>query len=347
MKQNLTEALITIVKKPHVSEKELCIAIKQLIVDFEAGSYPLKESNKIDELFEETMQMISNPNHQTHIVKSGYSGLDEIAAGFFPGEMVVFGSRPAMGKTQLLVNLVLNVSKTHPVLFFSFDLSPLILTARFLSALSGVPVQKILTGKLIPEEEKTVNEAGNQLKDRQIFINETGCNTVSLMREQIVRHCRDKGVKMVVIDYLQMMGGGKYRHNRDLEISSICRELKNTAKEEKISILVTSQLNRGTEYRGGTKRPVLSDLRDSGAIEEDADKVIFLYRPEYYHISEDEQGISTKGIMYLILAKNRNGSVGETKLISDEAFASFTDFDERTKGLMISKERLDDLDIPF
>ncbi len=347
MKPMLTEALYDILKKPHENDKELFIAIKQLLTDFEAGYYPLKESAGIKDLFKETMQMVSDPNRKDRIINSGYGGLDEITAGFFPGELVVFGGRPAMGKTQLLVNIVLNVSKTHPVLYFSFDLSPLMLTARFVSALSGVPVHKILTGKLTKDQEKKVNSAGKGLKDRQIFINETGYNAVSLMKEQIVKHCREKGIKMVVIDYLQMMGGGKYRHNRDLEVSAICRELKNTAKGENISMLVTSQLNRGTEYRGGIKRPMLSDLRDSGAIEEDADKVIFLYRPEYYHLTEDKDGISTKGIMHLIVAKNRNGSLGETRLISDGDFTSFSDFDERTKKLIISRERLDDLDVPF
>jgi replicative DNA helicase len=347
MKLTLTEALRDVLKKTHETDKELFIAIKQLLTDFEAGNYPLKESTGIEDLFKETMQMVSDPNRKDRIMKSGYGGLDEITAGFFPGEFVVFGGRPAMGKTQLLVNIVLHASKTHPVLYFSFDLSPLILTARFASALSSVPVQQILTGKLTLDQEQMVNVAGEELENRKIFINETGYNAVLLMKEQIVKHCRDKGVKLVVIDYLQMMGGGKYRHNRDLEISSICRELKNTAKEENISIIVTSQLNRGTEYRGGTKRPMLSDLRDSGAIEEDADKVIFLYRPEYYHLTEDEHGISTKGIMHLVVAKNRNGSLGETRLISDADFTSFSDFDERTKELIISRERLDDLDVPF
>jgi len=347
MKIKLKEALRDIAKKPFDSEKELCIALKQLITDFEEGNHHLKESTGIEDLFEETIQMVSDQDREGRIIKSDYGGMDEITAGFFPGEMVVFGSRPAMGKTQLLVNIVLHVSKNHPVLYFSFDLSPLILTARFVSALSGMPVQQILTGNFTKDQEELVNSAGKELKNRQIFINETGYNAVSLMKEQIVKHCRDKGVKMVVIDYLQMMGGGKYRHNRDLEISSICRELKHTAKEENISVIVTSQLNRGTEYRGGTKRPMLSDLRDSGAIEEDADKVIFLYRPEYYHLTEDKHGISTKGIMHLIVAKNRNGGLGETRLISDAGFTSFTDYDERTKEMIISKERLDDLDVPF
>ncbi len=321
--------------------------ISERTSEYEIHIMKIMQSKTLKDLFTETLAAVSRQKQASQFIMSGFRGLDGITGGFFPGELVVFGSRPAMGKTQLMVNLALHIGISYPILYISFDLSPITLSARFISAITKIPVQKILSGKLDSEEYELVKRSESTISDLKIFVNDSGYNSMNLIQSHITDHCDNHGTKLVIIDYLQLMNIKSFRGNRDQEISYVCRELKNTAKELDICIILVSQLNRGTEYRGGSKRPMLYDLRDSGSIEEDADKVILLYRPEYYHLTQDENGISTKGIMDLVVAKNRSGSLGTIKLMADTCFTSFSDYDDTYKDLKISQERLSDLDIPF
>ena len=307
----------------------------------------MKKSETLQALFTETLKIVSGQKEASKFIMSGLSGLDTITGGFFPGELVVVGSRPAMGKTQLMVNLSIRIGSSYPILYVSFDLSPNILTARFISAITKIPVQKVLSGTLDSEEDQRVKQSADVIASLNILVNDKGYHSMNEIQSSIVDHSKTHGTKMVIIDYLQLINIQQFRGNRDQEISYVCRELKNTAKELDICIVLVSQLNRGVEYRGYTKRPMLHDLRDSGSIEEDADKVILLYRPEYYHLTEDEHGISTKGVMDMIVAKNRIGSLGTIKVMWDKEFTSFSDYDDTYKDLIISQERLDELDIPF
>lgn len=304
-------------------------------------------SNKLNYFFDQAIALSDRQKETSAIIKSGLPGLDSLTQGFFPGELVVVGSRPAMGKTQFMINLSIRIGSSCPILYVSFDLSPNILTARFISAITKIPVQKILSGTLDSEEDQRVRQSADVIAGLNIFVKDKGYHSMNEIQSSIVDHSKQHGTKMVIIDYLQLINIQGFRGNRDQEISYVCRELKNTAKELDICIVLVCQLNRGVEYRGYTKRPMLHDLRDSGSIEEDADKVILLYRPEYYHLTEDEHGISTKGVMDMIVAKNRIGSLGTIKVMWDKGFTSFYDYDDTYKDLVISQDRLDELDIPF
>jgi replicative DNA helicase len=231
-----------------------------------------------------------------------------------------------MGKTQLLVSITLNISKNNPVLFFSYDLSDHLLTNRFISSLSGISLNNQLNFPLSDEHKEKLTAVSTDFSKHKIFVNEGYHNSITAFKAHCKQMIEKNGIKVIVIDYLQMMSSNKYRHNRELEISYISRELKNIAKEFNVCVIVSSQLSRAVESRGSSKYPQLSDLRESGSIEQDADKVIFIYRPEYYGHEIDEDGNDTSGVVELILAKNRNGTLGEIKLFRNSEFNGFKKF---------------------
>jgi len=245
--------------------------------------------------------------------------------GFVPGEYVVIGGRPSMGKTQLLVNMALNISVSAPVLFFSSDLSALLLSSRFLSCASGIAVDKILHNKLTDEQRAGLSLLVKEMIGHKILVNDDCGNSIAALRAECLAQIKASGVKVIMVDYLQMMSSGVFHKSRDHEIGHLSREFKNIAKDLNICVIVISQLNRSVEHRGGFKRPWLSDLRDSGAIEQDADKVIFLYRPEYYTLDFDEYNNPTTGLTEVIMAKNRLGSIGTIKLIANESLTGYRD----------------------
>jgi replicative DNA helicase len=248
-----------------------------------------------------------------------------------------------MGKTQLLVNISLNISVSTPVLYFTFDLSEFLLTSRFISSLSGIAVNKILQHELTDEQKENLASIETKFANHKILVNDSCNNSISALKAHCQKQIQENGVKVIVVDYLQMMSSNKYRNSRELEISFITRELKNIAKDFNVCVIASSQLSRAVESRGGLKHPQLSDLRESGAIEQDADKVIFIYRPEYYGLECDEDGNSTAGVTELILAKNRNGSLGTVKLLRDANFTNYRDFDQYKNEFSFSQSRLDEL----
>jgi len=263
--------------------------------------------------------------------------------GFGLGEFIVIGGRPAMGKTQLLVNLSLNISQIIPVLYFTFDLSEFLLTSRFISSVSGIPASKILQHDLTNEEKNKLSLVDSQLSKHKLFINDSYNNSLTAFKAHCQKQIEENGVKVIFVDYLQMMSSNKYRNSRELEISYISRELKNITKDFNVCVIATSQLSRAVESRGGSKYPHLSDLRESGAIEQDADKVIFIYRPEYYGFECDEEGNNSAGLTEIILAKNRNGSLGNIKLLRDNYFTNFRSFDTCKNDFSFSQNRLDEM----
>ena len=191
----------------------------------------------------------------------------------------------------------------------------------------------------------------DEIENLPLFIYERNTNGMSGFKEMCRKHVKEKGVKVIFVDYLQLLNSTRYRNNRELEIGYISRELKNIARELTICVVATSQLSRSVEQRGGERKPILSDLRESGSIEQDADKVIFLYRPTYYGIVLDEDGNSTQYLMELILAKNRNGPLTTIRLRHDPQFTSFVPFDP--EHFSLPKGRLDEIegeseeDVPF
>lgn len=264
-------------------------------------------------------------------VASGFTALDRITSGWQPSDLVIIAARPAMGKTSYVLSLARNaaVDFNIPVAFFSLEMSSVQLVTRLVSAESEISSEKLRSGNLRNDEIQQIHTKIQKLAEAPIFIDDTAGLSVFELRAKARRLKSQHDIKLLIIDYLQLMSGGgdNKNGNREQEISMISRSLKSIAKELNIPVLALSQLSRAVETRGGDKRPQLSDLRESGSIEQDADMVQFIHRPEYYGLTEDEEGNPTNGVANIIIAKHRNGSVCDVKLKFINQLAKFQDFE--------------------
>lgn len=347
MKQEIIHKIQDIITNQSSDERELLFQLKELLKETEEQISNVRESRNIAELVAENLTQLKEVTHEGKLIKTGFTEFDKNFGGFGLGEFIVIGGRPSMGKTQLLINLSLNISVTKPVLYFTFDLSEFLLTSRFICSCSGIPVNKILQHNLTENEQQQLTLIGAEFSKHKIFVNESCRNSLAALKGYCEKHVQENGVQVIVIDYLQMMSSTKYRNSREHEISHISRTLKSIAKDLNVCVIASSQLSRAVESRKESKRPQLPDLRESGAIEQDADKVIFIYRPEYYEIECDEWGNNTAGLTEINLAKNRTGSLGTIKLFRDAYFTNFTDFDDYKNLFRFSKNRLDEIDTPI
>ena len=261
-------------------------------------------------------------------LESGFMGLDRMTAGFQPGTLIILAARPAMGKTACALSMARNmaVDFKKPVAFFSLEMSGQELAMRLLSSEARLTGDKLKKGRLEPYEKEQLKSGAQRLHEasNRILIDDTPSLTIFELRAKARRLKQRYDIQMIFIDYLQLMQSGTTDNrngNREQEISMISRQLKALSKELNIPVLAMSQLSRAVENRVGNK-PQLSDLRESGAIEQDADIVMFIYRPEYYNIMEDDHG-STIGMADLLIAKHRSGGVGEVRLRFVKEFARF------------------------
>ncbi|MEX2235643.1 MAG: replicative DNA helicase [Cyclobacteriaceae bacterium] len=261
-------------------------------------------------------------------VPSGFTSLDRITSGWQKSDLVIIAARPGMGKTAFVVSALRNaaVDFKMPVAIFSLEMASVQLVNRMISAEAELEGEKIKKGNLADHEWAQLVHKTSRLSSAPIFIDDTPALSILELRAKCRRLKAEHNVQLIVIDYLQLMRG-EQGGNREQEIASISRALKGIAKELNVPVLALSQLSRGVETRGGDKRPQLSDLRESGSIEQDADIVMFLYRPEYYKITVDEEGMPTQGMAEVIVAKHRNGSTGTAKLKFIGKFTKFADFD--------------------
>lgn len=258
---------------------------------------------------------------------SGFVELDRMTAGFHPGTLVILAARPAMGKTAFALSMARNmaVDFKKPVAFFSLEMTGVELAMRLISGEAQIPGDKLKKGDLQEYEKVQLEQRTQVLNDAKIFIDDTPQLTIYELRAKCRRLKQHHDIQMIFIDYLQLMTAGSEANrngNREQEISTISRQLKALSKELGIPVLAMAQLSRAVETRGGEKKPMLSDLRESGAIEQDADIVMFIYRPEYYGITEDGKG-STAGMADIIIAKHRSGGVGEVRLRFVGKYARF------------------------
>ncbi len=265
-------------------------------------------------------------------IPSGFSKLDKVTSGFQKQELIIIAARPGMGKTAFVVSACRNaaVDFGEPVALFSLEMSSVQLVNRLISAEAEIESEKIRKGKLEPHEWKQLHKKIEKLHKAPIYIDDTPALSILELRAKCRRLKAQKDIKLIVIDYLQLMSGdssNKGGGNREQEISTISRALKQLAKELDVPVIALSQLNRSTETRGGDKKPQLSDLRESGAIEQDADQVMFIYRPEYYGITQDEQGNSLQGMGEIIMAKNRSGSLDNVWLKFIGKYTKYCDLD--------------------
>jgi replicative DNA helicase len=262
-------------------------------------------------------------------IPSGMAELDKMTAGWQKSDLVIIAARPAMGKTALTLTLARNAALrfNEPVAFFSLEMAGVQLTQRLICAEAELDAQKVRTGSLEDYEWKQLITRIGGLSKAQLFIDDTPALSIWDLRAKCRRLKAEKGISMVIIDYLQLMQGQASKGgNREQEIAGISRALKEIAKELDVVVIALSQLSRAVESRGGDKRPVLSDLRESGSIEQDADMVMFLYRPEYYGFETDDEGNTTAGMAELIIAKQRNGPTGSCKLQFIGKYGKFTDW---------------------
>jgi replicative DNA helicase len=262
-------------------------------------------------------------------IPSGIAELDQITAGWQRTDLVIVAARPAMGKTAFTLSVARNAALrfNQPVAFFSLEMAAVQLTQRLICSEAELDAQKVRTGQLADYEWKQLITRIGALSKTPLFIDDTPALTVWDLRAKCRRLKAEKGIGMVIIDYLQLMTGQASKGgNREQEIAGISRALKELAKELDVVVIALSQLSRAVESRGGDKRPVLSDLRESGSIEQDADMVMFLYRPEYYGFETDDDGNSTEGLAEIIIAKQRNGPTGTVKAQFISKFGRFTDW---------------------
>lgn len=293
---------------------------------YEVTSNHLKNNyESIDSVLVKTIQRIEDLRHRNEDitgVPSGFPSLDRVTYGWQSTDLIILAARPAVGKTALALNLARNAAlhptKPTPVAVFSLEMSAGQLVQRILSAESEIWLEKISRGKMEEHEMKQLYQKGIQrLAQAPIFVDDTAALNIFELRAKCRRLKNLNNIGLIIIDYLQLMSGtGENRNgNREQEISTISRGLKALAKELQVPIIALSQLSREVEKRkDGNKMPQLSDLRESGAIEQDADMVCFIYRPEYYDVTQNEMGESNRGETHIRIAKHRNGTLETIKL---------------------------------
>lgn len=301
-------------------------------------------TKNLSELFDDNIEKWQSGEGNKEQIITGFNNLDNITGGFYPGELIVIGSRPTEGKTQFLIDLALNISKDHSALFYSYDLSQYLISSRFISTLSSIPLEELLRRNISIEQKGILQEKISELSNHKLLIH-SGTNTsINAFKLMSTKFIKEKGVKVIFIDFVQLLSSIKYKRNREQEISHVSRELKKFAKENMILVIATSQLSRAVEYRKESKVPLLTDLRDSGSIEQDADKVLFIYRPDF-----DTQGREnniTDGAIetQILVAKNRNGTTDMLQLFRD---SNFTTFDQTRQvsnlNFTLSDNRLQEL----
>ena len=285
-------------------------------------------SKNMAQLIVEAIDTMQKDKENSSIIKSGFIELDKLIGGFKAGQMIVVGARPAMGKTSFALALARNIAidSELPVAIFSLEMTEIELANRYIAMETGINQKQLLNSEFSGVSYKNITDRVTAISKAPIHIEDKSAINLQQLRAKCTILKRKHGIGVVVIDYLQLMTSQVNRNrNREQEISEISRGLKSLAKDLGVTVIVLSQLSRETEKRAD-KRPQLSDLRESGAIEQDADMVMFLHRPEYYNVYKDEDGNPTAGLAYVVVAKNRSGAVGTAKLGFDATITKFTNY---------------------
>jgi replicative DNA helicase len=286
-------------------------------------------------------------------IPSGFDKVDKLTSGWQQSDLIIIAARPGMGKTALTLSMARNiaVNANIPVAFFSLEMSSVQLITRLISSETGLSSEKLRTGRLEKHEWEQLNVKVKSLEKAPLFIDDTPSLSIFDLRAKARRLASQHKIQLIVLDYLQLMtaGGSQKGGNREQEISTISRNLKALAKELSIPVIALSQLSRAVETRGGSKRPILSDLRESGAIEQDADIVSFIYRPEYYKIDEwdDEERTPTQGQAEFIVAKHRNGGLDNIRLKFIAQLGKFDNLDDFDSPFEFQSKMNTDGDNPF
>lgn len=319
------------------------VDVDELMQEAEGSLFELSQRNmkkdytQIDPVIKNAFDVINKASQNKDGltgVPTGYYKLDDMTSGWQASDLVIIAGRPAMGKTSFALSMAKNIAADLkvPMAFFSLEMSNVQLVNRLISNCCEIQGSKILNGQLQPDEWERLDKRIANLYGAPLYVDDTPGLSVFELRTKARRLVREHGVKLIMIDYLQLMNANGMRFSsRQEEVSTISRSLKGLAKELDIPILALSQLNRGVESREGNegKRPQLSDLRESGAIEQDADMVVFVHRPEYYHILQDDNGRDLRGMAQIIIAKHRKGATGDVLLTFRGEFTRFENPDDR------------------
>ncbi len=268
-------------------------------------------------------------------VPSGFPDLDDLTTGFQPSEFIIVAARPAMGKTSLVLNIAQHaaIERNVPIAFFSLEMSKESLVQRLLTSEARLDAQRLRKGMLRDDDFPRLARAAGILSSAPIYIDDSAAISLLEMRSRARRLKVDAGIGMVIVDYLQLIQGPSNSENRQQEISNISRSLKALAKELAVPVVALSQLSRAPEQRSGeSKRPQLSDLRESGAIEQDADLVMFIFRPEVYEGPTDKDGNSLEGRAEVIIGKQRNGPIGTVNLYFHKSYTRFESYTPRSQA---------------
>lgn len=341
----IQRALITVSTKIIRDSYEDTTDVFQLLDDAEKGLFDIAQQNmsrgyesmgSLSSKLQKQLEELKTRDDGLTGVPTGFTELDRLTSGWQPSDLIILAARPGMGKTSFVLSIAKNAAVlfSKPVAVFSLEMSALQLVQRIVSMEAEISGSKMRNGQLEEYEWQQLYTAIEHLSETPIYIDDTPGINIFELRAKCRRLKMQHDIQMVIIDYLQLMSGGSdnQRGNREQEVSAISRSLKGMAKELNVPVIALSQLSRAVEVRGGTKRPQLSDLRESGSIEQDADIVSFIYRPEYYQILEDEEGQSLKGVAEVIIAKHRNGALDTVKLKFTSQFARFSDLDDPDFG---------------
>ncbi len=311
---------------------------------FEVAQGNLKRNYESSEaLIRQALERIEHISKQEGLsgVPSGFSDLDRLTSGWQPSDLIILAARPGMGKTAFVLSMARNMAIEHDkkVAIFSLEMSSVQLITRIISSETGLNSEKLRKGDLTDYEWKNLTSGVVDLEKAKLFIDDTPALSVFDLRAKVRRLASTQGLDVIIIDYLQLMtvGGSKAQGNREQEISTISRSLKSIAKELNVPVIALSQLSRAVETRSTSKRPQLSDLRESGAIEQDADIVSFIYRPQYYQIEEWEDGSPCENEAEIIIAKHRNGSLDDVRLRFIGELAKFANKEQGSTMIMESK----------
>ena len=368
--KSLARQLISFASSIQTKAFDETIDVEDLMQEAEGSLFELSQHNMkkdytaIDPVIAQAVKGIQDAAKNTDGltgVSTGYFKLDDITSGWQASDLVIIAGRPAMGKTSFALSMAKNIAADLriPMAFFSLEMSNVQLVNRLISNACEIQGSKILNGQLQRDEWERLDKNINNLLGAPLYVDDTPGLSVFELRTKARRLVREHGIKLIMIDYLQLMNANGMRFSsRQEEVSTISRSLKGLAKELNIPILALSQLNRGVESREGLegKRPQLSDLRESGAIEQDADMVLFVHRPEYYHIFQDDKGRDLHGMAEIIIAKHRKGATGDVLLTFRGEYTRFENPEDGRLGpmnpqvggeILSSKVNGDDNDTPL
>ena len=342
--KHLARQLITFASRVSTGAFDETVNVDELMQEAETELFKLAQENMrsdythIDPVLKLATEAIQNAASRQENgltgIPSGLTDLDKITAGWQPSDLIIIAGRPAMGKTSFALSIAKNIAVDHqiPIAFFSLEMTNVQLANRLISNVCEISGTKILNGQLDKEEWSRFDKMVRRLYGAPIYIDDSANMPIYELRTKARRLVREKGVKIIMIDYLQLMNASGMKFgNRQEEVSTISRSLKGLAQELNVPIIALSQLNRSVDTRDNSKegidgkRPQLSDLRESGAIEQDADMVIFVHRPEAYHIYEDNKHGNLRGKGFAIIAKHRKGATGDVLLNFKGDYTRFED----------------------